>query len=145
MSSLPTFSPRSTAPWFQSPFCTSASSTNTRAKPEQPKQPAPPTGCIPYGLRWSEHAELHGRDRDLDDPDSQRPSRSPRYRRRLALQLRGRIDGMFTSNDVLQAGVDQRVAADGAASCFAWYEWSIPNTEPGLPGYISKRRPLTFP
>jgi hypothetical protein len=53
--------------------------------------------------------------------------------------------GMLTLNDVLQAGVDQRVAADGTASCFTWYERFIPNTEPGLPGYIFETAITNFP
>jgi hypothetical protein len=46
------------------------------------------------------------------------------------------IEGMFNSNDVLQAGIDQRLDANGNATYFAWYEWYIYNSEPGLPGYI---------
>jgi hypothetical protein len=35
------------------------------------------------------------------------------------------IDG-FNSNDVLQAGIQQRVAANGQATYVAWYEWFVP-------------------
>jgi hypothetical protein len=36
------------------------------------------------------------------------------------------IDGMYVSNDVLQAGIQQYVSADGVASYVAWYEWYAP-------------------
>lgn len=55
------------------------------------------------------------------------------------------IDGMFTSNDVLQGGVDQRIAANGTASYFAWYEWFVPDSEPGLPHYIFETAIPNFP
>jgi hypothetical protein len=45
------------------------------------------------------------------------------------------IDGMFTSNDVLQAGIEQRVNAGGIPSYTAWYEWYTPYV-PGSPQYI---------
>lgn len=35
------------------------------------------------------------------------------------------IDGFFTTNDVLQAGIEQRVDARGNASYVAWYEWFV--------------------
>ncbi len=45
------------------------------------------------------------------------------------------IDGFFNSNDVLQAGIQQRVNAAGVASYVAWYEWySTPVA--GSPGYV---------
>jgi len=55
------------------------------------------------------------------------------------------IDGMFTSNDVLQAGIDQRVDANGNASYFPWYEWYVPNDGSGLPGYIYETVIPNFP
>jgi Peptidase A4 family len=45
------------------------------------------------------------------------------------------IDGMFTSNDVLQAGVEQKVDASGFPSYIAWYEWYAPPVS-GSPPYI---------
>jgi hypothetical protein len=33
------------------------------------------------------------------------------------------IDGVYGSNDVLQAGIQQRVAGNGQASYVAWFEW----------------------
>jgi hypothetical protein len=48
------------------------------------------------------------------------------------------IDGFnegIASNDVLQAGVAQRVDANGNASYNAWYEWFAPAV-PGSPSYI---------
>jgi Peptidase A4 family len=43
------------------------------------------------------------------------------------------IDGMnetvFISDDVLQAGVEQKVSATGVASYVAWYEWFAPPAE----------------
>ncbi len=36
------------------------------------------------------------------------------------------IDGFFISNDVLQAGVQQKVNSAGQASYVAWYEWFVP-------------------
>jgi hypothetical protein len=45
------------------------------------------------------------------------------------------LDGMFTSDDVLQAGVQQKVSASGVASYVAWYEWYAPQ-EPNSPPYI---------
>ncbi len=46
------------------------------------------------------------------------------------------LDGFFVSNDVLQAGVEQSVDANGRASYVAWYEWFVdPPTAvpPGTP------------
>lgn len=45
------------------------------------------------------------------------------------------IDGMFTSDDVLQAGVEQRVDFNGNARYYAWYEWYAPAL-PNSPPYI---------
>jgi hypothetical protein len=36
------------------------------------------------------------------------------------------IDGAYSSNDVLQAGVEQRVDGNGNASYIAWFEWFAP-------------------
>jgi hypothetical protein len=53
------------------------------------------------------------------------------------------IDG-FGSNDVLQAGVEQRVDAQGRASYVAWYEWFAPQ-QPNSPGYIWQTNIMNFP
>jgi dihydrodipicolinate synthase/N-acetylneuraminate lyase len=45
------------------------------------------------------------------------------------------IDGTYGSNDVLQAGVQQEVSADGHASYTPWYEWYAPQVA-GSPDYI---------
>jgi hypothetical protein len=45
------------------------------------------------------------------------------------------LDGAFGSNDVLQAGIEQRVDAKGKATYVAWYEWYAPQRV-GSPGYI---------
>ncbi len=45
------------------------------------------------------------------------------------------IDGTYGSNDVLQAGVQQSVAADGSTTYVAWYEWFAPQVN-GSPDYI---------
>jgi hypothetical protein len=49
------------------------------------------------------------------------------------------IDGFNTpsqvSNDVLQAGIEQKVDAQGNASYIAWYEWFAP-PQPKSPSYI---------
>jgi peptidase A4-like protein len=47
------------------------------------------------------------------------------------------IDGTYGSNDVLQAGVEQKVSASGDASYTPWYEWFAP-TYAGSPGYINQ-------
>ena len=47
------------------------------------------------------------------------------------------IDGAYGSNDVLQAGVQQEVSADGNASYTPWYEWFAPKVT-GSPGYINQ-------
>jgi hypothetical protein len=43
------------------------------------------------------------------------------------------IDGAGTSNDVLQAGVEQQVDDDGTAKYFAWYEWYAPEVDDSPP------------
>jgi hypothetical protein len=45
------------------------------------------------------------------------------------------LDGMFNSDDVLQAGIQQKVSASGVASYVAWYEWYAPKV-PTSPPYI---------
>ncbi len=45
------------------------------------------------------------------------------------------IDGTYGSNDVLQAGVQQQVSSNGAASYVAWFEWFAPQ-QPTSPPYI---------
>ena len=45
------------------------------------------------------------------------------------------LDGMFTSDDVLQAGIQQRVSPSGQASYVPWYEWYAPQVA-GSPPYI---------
>ena len=45
------------------------------------------------------------------------------------------IDGTYGSNDVLQAGVQQSVGADGSTTYVAWYEWFAPKVN-GSPNYI---------
>jgi hypothetical protein len=48
------------------------------------------------------------------------------------------LDGFdigIVSNDVLQAGIQQKVSAAGLASYVAWYEWFAP-AQAGSPGYI---------
>ncbi|MDR6496734.1 hypothetical protein J2797_006661, partial [Paraburkholderia terricola] len=45
------------------------------------------------------------------------------------------IDGTYGSNDVLQAGVQQSVQADGSKTYVAWYEWFAPKVN-GSPDYI---------
>ena len=54
------------------------------------------------------------------------------------------IDGMFTSEDVLQAGIEQRVSADGTASYVAWYEWYAPQISTS-PDYIHQTNIVNFP
>jgi Peptidase A4 family len=45
------------------------------------------------------------------------------------------IDGAYGSDDVLQAGVEQRVDSSGNASYTAWFEWFAPRY-PNSPAYI---------
>jgi Peptidase A4 family len=54
------------------------------------------------------------------------------------------LDGAYTSNDVLQAGVQQQVNADGSPSYVAWYEWFAPQV-PGSPPYIWQTNIANFP
>lgn len=48
------------------------------------------------------------------------------------------IDGAYSSNDVLQAGVEQKVDGNGKASYIAWFEWFGPGQVGGTSG-ISRR------
>jgi hypothetical protein len=49
------------------------------------------------------------------------------------------IDGFLTtSNDVLQAGVEQKVDGQGNASYVAWFEWFAPQQPTGSPAYINQ-------
>ena len=58
------------------------------------------------------------------------------------------IDGFNTpnisSNDVLQAGIQQHVDANGHASYVAWYEWFAP-PQSGSPGYVWQTNIANFP
>jgi hypothetical protein len=55
------------------------------------------------------------------------------------------IDGVLpASNDVLQAGVEQRVLANGQAQYIAWYEWFAPQ-QPNSPPYIFQTNIPNFP
>jgi hypothetical protein len=53
------------------------------------------------------------------------------------------IDG-FGSNDVLQAGIQQRVTANGQAQYIAWYEWYAP-PQTNSPGYVWQTNITNFP
>jgi peptidase A4-like protein len=46
------------------------------------------------------------------------------------------IDGFFTTNDVLQAGIEQKVDPFGHASFVAWYEWFVSGGDPNQFPYI---------
>jgi Peptidase A4 family len=54
------------------------------------------------------------------------------------------LDGAYTSNDVLQAGVQQQVDSNGVPSYVAWYEWFAPQ-QAGSPGYIWQTNINNFP
>jgi hypothetical protein len=54
------------------------------------------------------------------------------------------LDGMFTSDDVLQAGIQQKVSGSGAATYVAWYEWFAPQ-QPNSPPYIWQVNIPNFP
>jgi len=54
------------------------------------------------------------------------------------------IDGSFGSNDVLQAGIEQRVDGAGNASYVAWFEWFAP-AQQGSPSYIYQTNIPNFP
>jgi Peptidase A4 family len=53
-------------------------------------------------------------------------------------------NGVLTSNDVLQAGIEQKVSASGVSSYVAWYEWYAPPV-PGSPPYIYQINITNFP
>jgi len=53
------------------------------------------------------------------------------------------LDG-FSSDDVLQAGIEQRAAADGEAHYVAWFEWFAP-PETNSPLYICQTDVTNFP
>ncbi|OJA84389.1 hypothetical protein BGV71_12420 [Burkholderia ubonensis] len=50
------------------------------------------------------------------------------------------LDGAYNSNDVLQAGVEQRVDAGGNASYVAWFEWFAPGQLSGTIDGISNHK-----
>jgi len=54
------------------------------------------------------------------------------------------LDGWFYSNDVLQAGIQQTVNAQGQANYVAWYEWIAPQVA-NSPGYIWQTNIPNFP
>ena len=53
------------------------------------------------------------------------------------------IDGTFGSDDVLQAGVQQEVDANGNAHYVAWYEWFAPS-QPDSPPYVFQTNITNF-
>lgn len=55
------------------------------------------------------------------------------------------IDGFFTTNDVLQAGIEQKVDAFGNASYVAWYEWFVSGADPNQFPYIYQINIPNFP
>ena len=54
------------------------------------------------------------------------------------------LDGFFISNDVLQAGIQQHVNANGVATYVAWYEWYAP-LQAGSPSYVYQTNIANFP
>ena len=48
------------------------------------------------------------------------------------------LDGGYKTTDVLQAGVQQIVNADGSTTYVAWYEWYTKNPLPGSPAYVDQ-------
>jgi hypothetical protein len=54
------------------------------------------------------------------------------------------IDGAFGSNDVLQAGIQQHINAQGQAGYVAWYEWYAPIGS-GSPAYVYQTNIGNFP
>jgi Peptidase A4 family len=50
------------------------------------------------------------------------------------------IDGAYGSNDVLQAGIEQRVDGQGNASYVAWFEWFAPGQPGGTISDISNNK-----
>ncbi len=55
------------------------------------------------------------------------------------------IDGFFTTNDVLQAGIEQKVDGFGNASYVAWYEWFVNGGDPNQFPYIYQTNIPNFP
>jgi Peptidase A4 family len=51
----------------------------------------------------------------------------------------------IVSNDVLQAGVTQRIFTDGTTSYYSWYEWAVNPPPPVSPGYIYETPIPTVP
>jgi hypothetical protein len=54
------------------------------------------------------------------------------------------LDGTYGSNDVLQAGIEQRLLPGGGATYVAWYEWFAP-AQPNSPAYINQTNIQNFP
>ena len=54
------------------------------------------------------------------------------------------LDGTYGSDDVLQAGIEQRVTISGVAEYVAWYEWFAPPI-PGSPPYVYQVNIPDFP
>jgi len=54
------------------------------------------------------------------------------------------LDGAYSSNDVLQAGVAQQVDSHGNPSYVAWYEWWAP-PQAGSPPYVWQVNITNFP
>ncbi|MCU7756879.1 G1 family endopeptidase (plasmid) [Bacillus cereus] len=50
------------------------------------------------------------------------------------------IDGAYGSNDVLQAGIEQRVDSSGNPLYNAWFEWFVPNNPSGTINEISRNK-----
>jgi Peptidase A4 family len=48
------------------------------------------------------------------------------------------LDGGYKTTDVLQAGVQQIVNADGSTTYVAWYEWYTKNPPAGSPAYVDQ-------
>jgi Peptidase A4 family len=55
------------------------------------------------------------------------------------------IDGFFGTNDVLQAGIQQKVDGVGNASYVAWYEWFVQGADPNQFPYIYQINIPNFP
>jgi hypothetical protein len=55
------------------------------------------------------------------------------------------IDGFFGTNDVLQAGIEQKVDAYGNATYIAWFEWFVEGADPNQFPYIYQVNIPNFP
>jgi hypothetical protein len=55
------------------------------------------------------------------------------------------IDGFFGTNDVLQAGIQQKVDGFGNPSYIAWYEWFVQGADPSQFPYIYQINIPNFP